>query len=60
MQNNTDNPGFSNHCIDFYETACGEWEKQNPLSGDSASSSVMQQMGMNVDNYFWKIIGKSQ
>ncbi|CAH8507385.1 unnamed protein product [Schistosoma bovis] len=56
MQNNTDNPGFSNHCIDFYETACGEWEKQNPLSGDSASSSVMQQMGMNVDNYFWKII----
>ncbi|CAH8504676.1 unnamed protein product [Schistosoma bovis] len=56
MQNNTDNSRFSNHCIDFYETACGEWEKQNPLSGDSASSSVMQQMGMNVDNYFWKII----
>ncbi|CAH8498168.1 unnamed protein product [Schistosoma intercalatum] len=56
MQNNTDNSSFSNHCIDFYETACGEWEKQNPLSGDSASSSVMQQMGMNVDNYFWKII----
>ncbi|CAH8494540.1 unnamed protein product [Schistosoma mattheei] len=56
MQNNTDNSRFSNHCIDFYETACGEWEKQNPLSGDSASSSVMQQMGMNVDNYFWEII----
>ncbi|RTG85480.1 uncharacterized protein DC041_0010374 [Schistosoma bovis] len=56
MQNNTDNSRISDHCTDFYETACGEWEKQNPLSGDSASSSVMQQMGMNVDNYFWKII----
>ncbi|CAH8506760.1 unnamed protein product [Schistosoma margrebowiei] len=56
IQNNADNSLFSNHCTDFYETACGEWEKQNPLSGDSASSSVMQQMGMNVDYYFWKII----
>ncbi|CAH8506797.1 unnamed protein product [Schistosoma margrebowiei] len=56
IQNNANNSLISNHCTDFYETACGEWEKQNPLSGDSASSSVMQQMGMNVDYYFWKII----
>ncbi|CAI2726285.1 unnamed protein product [Schistosoma spindalis] len=52
----TNDSHISNHCIDFYETACGEWEKRNPLSDDSASSSTMQQMGINVDNYFWKII----
>ncbi|CAH8509026.1 unnamed protein product [Schistosoma rodhaini] len=55
-QNNTNNSHVSNHCIDFYETACGEWEKNNPLSNDEASSTTFQKMVMNIDNYFWKII----
>uniref|UniRef100_A0A3Q0KT27 Peptidase_M13_N domain-containing protein n=1 Tax=Schistosoma mansoni TaxID=6183 RepID=A0A3Q0KT27_SCHMA len=56
IQNNTNNSHVSNHCIDFYETACGEWEKLNPLPKDDASLTTLQRMGMNVDNYFWKII----
>ncbi|CAH8530437.1 unnamed protein product [Schistosoma rodhaini] len=56
IQNNTNNSHASNHCIDFYETACGEWEKLNPLPKDDASLTTLQRMGMNVDNYFWKII----
>ncbi|CAH8530420.1 unnamed protein product [Schistosoma rodhaini] len=56
IQNNTNNSHVSNYCIDFYETACGEWKKLNPLSNDNASSTTYQKMGMNVDNYFWKII----
>ncbi|XP_018650341.1 family M13 unassigned peptidase (M13 family) [Schistosoma mansoni] len=56
IQNNTNNSHVSNHCIDFYETACGEWEKLNHLPKDDASLTTLQRMGMNVDNYFWKII----
>uniref|UniRef100_A0A5K4FB56 Peptidase_M13 domain-containing protein n=1 Tax=Schistosoma mansoni TaxID=6183 RepID=A0A5K4FB56_SCHMA len=60
IQNNTNNSHVSNHCIDFYETACGEWEKNNPLPNDDASLTTLQRMGMNVDNYFWKIIVEIQ
>ncbi|XP_018650346.1 hypothetical protein Smp_170470 [Schistosoma mansoni] len=55
-QNNTNNSHVSKHCINFYETACGEWEKNNPFPDEDSSSTTFRKMEMNVDNYFWKII----
>ncbi|KAK4475495.1 hypothetical protein MN116_002544, partial [Schistosoma mekongi] len=43
-------------CNDFYKFACGEWERQNPLSDEMESLTTLDQIQMNINEYFLKIL----
>ncbi|KAK4475500.1 hypothetical protein MN116_002549 [Schistosoma mekongi] len=47
---------LQNVCNDFYEVACSHWKEANPLSNETKSMTTFDQVEMNINKFFWRII----
>jgi putative endopeptidase len=45
-------------CVDFYQYACGGWQKSNPIPGDEASWGVFQKMAQDNQRVLWGILDR--
>ena len=45
-------------CVDFYQYACGGWQKDNPIPGDEASWGVYQKMAQDNQRVLWGILDR--
>ncbi|KAH8869535.1 Neprilysin-1 [Schistosoma japonicum] len=45
-----------NPCVDFYEFACEEWIKENPLLTESDSKTTFTQAQLNIDKFLWELV----
>src|SRR5690349_7338692 len=43
-------------CGDFYQYACGGWEKKNPIPPDQASWSVYGKLADETEHYLWGVL----
>ncbi len=56
-------PGFMDRaadpCEDFYQYACGGWQKQNPIPADQSAWSVYGKSSNEIQRHLWALLAEA-